>query len=59
MRASYSSIRDGVTEDRTGLDRSFANLLFDGNCEPRNRDLHPQELYDAEGSENPFGRQRS
>ncbi len=59
VRASYSSIRDGVTEDRTGLDRFFANLLFDGNYELRNRDLYSQELYDAEGLENPFGRQRS
>ena len=49
VRASYSSIRDGVAEDRTGLHLFFENLLDGGKHKLCNRDLFSSELFGTGG----------
>ncbi len=58
VRASYSSIKDGVSEDKVPLHMFFENLLEGQSHVLRNRDLYCQELYDIEELDNPFPRDR-
>lgn len=54
VRASYSSLKDGIRPDAIPLCHFFENLAFGRSHMLRNRDLYCEELYKIEGLESPL-----